>query len=74
MASPQTEFKIAQLIKTIIEGQKQLEAYRQVLIEQPQFDPFQTFCHLDKECVGAITPFSLCSFLKYNSSKILHLK
>jgi len=64
MPSPQTELKVAQFLKAIIQGEKQLEAYRQVLVEQKGFDPYLTFNHLDKESKGSISPFSFCAFLK----------
>ncbi len=65
MPSPQTDLKVAQFLKTIIQGEKQLEAYRQVLIEQPNFDPHLTFSHIDKESFGQISPYSISSFLQY---------
>lgn len=65
MPNSHLEHKVSHLFKTIIEGEKQLEAYRQVLVEQPDFDPYLTFVFLDKSETGHLSPLSIVQFLKY---------
>ena len=66
MSSLKTELRLAILFKTIIDGEKQLEAYRQVLAEQPNFDPNFIFNHLDKTSHGFLSMSSISQFLKYS--------
>lgn len=65
MPSPMVELKVAHLFKAIIEGEKQLEVYRQVLVEQPDFDPYLAFNFLDKASNGYLSSYSITEFLKY---------
>lgn len=64
MSISQSELKLAQLFKTILDGEKQLESYRQFLIDQPCFDPYLTFNLLDQSSQGYISPVMIANFLK----------
>lgn len=65
MPSSHTQFKVAQLFKAIIDGEKQLETYRQVLSEQLKLDPFCLFRRIGMNAQGFVLPSSISKFLAY---------
>ena len=64
MSISQSDLKIAQLFRAILDGEKQLESHRQFLIDQPFFDPYLTFNLLDQSSQGYISPIMIANFLR----------
>lgn len=55
MIGLQTEVKIANIIKHIADGEKQIEVTRQVLAEQNEFEPYTAFKRIDRFGHGFVT-------------------
>lgn len=66
MLSLQTELKLAHLLKSIADTEKQVEIIRQVLAEQKDFEPYTAFKRIDEFGLGYIQPADLHQFLKDN--------
>lgn len=66
MAGVQTERKLAELLKTIADFEKEVEIVRQVLAEQSDFEPFTAFKRIDSLELGYIRVCDLHQFLKDN--------
>ena len=65
MLSIETETRLAKFFLNLAEGEKSVEITRQVLADQKEFDPYQTFIRLDKENKNYIDAFNVVDFLKY---------
>lgn len=66
MVSLQTQFKLADLLKVIAEGEKQIEITRQVLAEKTAFEPYTTFKRIDRDSNGFITASDIVDLLRDN--------
>ena len=66
MIGLQTEQKLAHLLKTISDSEKEVEIVRQLLAEQRDFEPYTAFKRIDSLCLGYIRPEDLYRFLKEN--------
>jgi Ca2+-binding EF-hand superfamily protein len=66
MIGLQTEHKLAQLLKSIAEGEKEIEVVRQVLAEQPDFEPYTAFKRIDRLGFGSHSQSSSLNFLRDN--------
>ena len=64
MLSIETEARLAKLFLNIADGEKAVETSRQVLGEQLDFDPYQTFKKLDSESKNYVDEFNIVEFLK----------
>lgn len=66
MIGLQTELKLAHLVKTIADCEKQVEVVRQVLAEQRDFEPYTAFKRIDNLGLGYIRVQDLHDFLRDN--------
>jgi hypothetical protein len=64
MLSIETEARVAKLFLNLAEGEKSVEINRQVLADQLDFDPYQTFKRLDTQGKNSIDEFDIVDFLK----------
>ena len=64
MISIETEARVAKIFLAIVEGEKNTDAIRQVLAQQKDFDPYNTFRLLDKSFRNSLTEYDILSFLK----------
>jgi len=64
MLSIETEARLAKLFLNIADGEKGVENSRQVLADQLDFDPYQTFKKLDVELKNYVDEFNIVDFLK----------
>jgi len=71
MIGLQTELKLAQLLKNIADGEKEIEVVRQVLAEQPDFEPYTAFKRIDRDGSGYISTWELHNFLRDNDLHVL---
>ena len=67
MIGLQTELKLAHLLKTIADSEKQVEVVRQVLAEQRDFEPYTAFKRIDNLSLGYLRVADLHEFLRDNS-------
>ena len=66
MIGIQTELKLAHLLKTIADSEKEVEIVRQVLAEQRDFEPYTAFKRIDSLGLGYIRISDLHTFLLDN--------
>ena len=66
MISFSTKSKLANLIQTISEGERKLEAVRQVLSEQHLFEPYSAFRRIDRDRKGYLNLHDIKLFLREN--------
>ena len=66
MLGYQTELKLANLFKSIADGEKQIEVTRQVLAEQNQFEPYTAFKRIDRLSHGDLSVYDIHRFLRYS--------
>ena len=66
MQSVETEARLARLIITISEMERQIEINRQIVAEQPLFEPYAAFQRIDREGKDYITPTDLNKFMLDN--------
>jgi Ca2+-binding EF-hand superfamily protein len=66
MLGVQTEIKLANLFKTVADGEKQVEVTRQVLAEQRDFEPYTAFKRIDRLSNGYLGIYDLHKFLREN--------
>mmetsp|Transcript_32612 Transcript_32612/g.29476 ORF Transcript_32612/g.29476 Transcript_32612/m.29476 type:complete len:242 (+) Transcript_32612:41-766(+) len=71
MIGLQTELKIANILKNIAEGEKQIEVTRQVLAEQREFEPYTAFKRIDRFGNGYVTIMDVLEFLRQNEIPVL---
>lgn len=64
MLSLGTENLITKLLLIIADGEKAVEIIRQVLADQIDFEPYNTFCYLDREGKNYIDEYNIHDFLK----------
>jgi hypothetical protein len=64
MLSIETEARLAKLFLNIADGEKAVEKSRQLLGDQLDFDPYQTFKKLDLESKNYVDEFNIVDFLK----------
>jgi hypothetical protein len=64
MLSIETEARVAKLFLNLADGEKSIEINRQVLADQLDFDPYQTFRRLDTENKNYVDEFNIVDFLK----------
>ncbi len=64
MLSFGTENLITKLCLVIADGEKAVEVIRQVLSDQRDFDPYNTFCFLDRDGKNYIDEYDIQNFLK----------
>jgi len=64
MPSVQTQYRLADLLKAIADGEKQIEITRQVLAEKSAFEPYAAFQRIDRNGNGFITSFELLDYLR----------
>ncbi len=64
MLSLGTENLITKLSLVLADGEKAVEIIRQVLADQMDFDPWNTFCYLDREGNNYIDEYNIHDFLK----------
>ncbi len=65
MLSPTTESRLAALIGTVAENERQVEVRRQLLAEQPLFAPYAAFKRIDRLHSGYIMAYDIKDFLRY---------
>lgn len=63
MLSREAELILCETLMTIANYEKQVEIIRQVLNEQPDFEPYTAFKYLDYSCEGTLTPSTFLDFL-----------
>jgi len=66
MIGLQTEHKLAQLLKSIADGEKEIEVTRQVLAEQPDFEPYTAFKRIDRDSNSSLSTWEIIDFLRDN--------
>ena len=66
MCSKETEFECAKLFMNLANFERQVEINRQVINQNEDFDPYQTFCYLDKENKNYIDAINIIDFLNKN--------
>lgn len=71
MIGLQTEHKLAQLLKSIADGEKEIEVTRQVLAEQPDFEPYTAFKRIDRDANSSISTWEIIDFLRDNELVVL---
>jgi len=71
MIGLQTELKLAHLLKAIADGEKDIEVIRQVLAEQPDFEPYTAFKRIDRDANSSLSLFEIHDFLRDNDLPIL---
>jgi len=71
MIGLQTEHKLAQLLKSIADGEKEIEVTRQVLAEQPDFEPYTAFKRIDRDANSSISVWEVIDFLRDNELVVL---
>lgn len=71
MPSLQTQYKLADLLKAVAEGEKQVEIVRQVLAEKAAFEPYTAFKRIDRNSNSYITVYELVDFLRENDVAVL---
>lgn len=71
MPSYQTQYKLADLLKIIAEGEKQIELSRQSLAEKPAFEPYAAFKRIDRSSNSYISATDLAEFLLENNISVL---
>ena len=64
MLSVETEFKLADILLILAEGEKSIDINRQILIELDDFDPYQIFCFLDNKQKNNVDSTDLFYFLQ----------
>jgi len=64
MVSIETEARIVRLIMEIAKEERGIEVVRQVLAEQPLFEPYAAFQRIDRHYRGYLTSGDLRHFLK----------
>mmetsp|Transcript_31612 Transcript_31612/g.28759 ORF Transcript_31612/g.28759 Transcript_31612/m.28759 type:complete len:573 (-) Transcript_31612:843-2561(-) len=62
-----TEQKLASLLRSIIDGEKDIELSRQSLAEQPDFEPSTAFKRIDRLSFGTLSYSAFSDFLRDNS-------
>jgi hypothetical protein len=65
MFSIETEARIAKIFLAIIDGEQISDSIRQLLAQQKDFDPFNTFGILDKDNKNYLNEYDILSFFKY---------
>jgi len=71
MIGLQTEHKLAQLLKSIADGEKEIEVTRQVLAEQPDFEPYTAFKRIDRDANSSVSTWEIIDFLRDNELVVL---
>ncbi|CAG9325661.1 unnamed protein product [Blepharisma stoltei] len=66
MLGLETERKLAQLLYILSQGEKQVEAARQNLCQNREFEPYSAFKFLDRAGLGSISLIDVLSFLERN--------
>ncbi len=66
--SQETAVQLARLILAIAQEEKAVEVTRQVLAEQPQFEPYAAFQLLDTQLHGYISSEDVYQFVRYHRS------
>lgn len=64
MLSVPTQELVVSLLKSFIDGERQVEVVRQVLSELPSFDPYSAFHHIDQSNQGYIAQTDLARFMR----------
>ncbi len=62
MTNRPSHLKLANLLRTIAEGEKSTEIARQVLAERTKFEPFSVFTRLDRNADGYLSLCELSDF------------
>jgi hypothetical protein len=73
MLSLETEARLARLLTAIAEGEKRIEIVRQVLAEQPMFEPYAAFQRISKDVKSLLEASHLHHFLKYVVNMLLFI-
>ncbi len=63
--SLETELELAKVVMTIAAEERGREVARQVLAEQPTFEPFAAFQRLDRNNQGYLTSIDIRAFVRY---------
>jgi len=64
MLSSETELKISKLFMILAEGENNSEIIRQVISEQPNFEPYLLFKKLDKSQKNFIDEYDIVDYLR----------
>ena len=64
MISIETEARVAKLLLTLAQGERNVEISRQVLSDNFDFDAYQIFKVLDRECKNRVDAVNLVDFLR----------
>ena len=67
MLSYETKKQLSSLLLSLSEGERQLEIVRQILCEQPDFEPYAAFCRIDRLHQGYLTAVDIKNFLADNA-------
>jgi hypothetical protein len=59
------ELELAQYFMEVAESERKMDVYRQLLAEQPSFEPYSAFMRLDPTRSAEISCYDLLEFLKY---------
>ena len=65
MLTLETEARLCTLIKAIADNEKELEIYRQLLSEKPNFEPYAAFIRIDRYRKENVSVSDLKDFLQY---------
>ncbi len=65
MFSIETEARIAKIFLAIIDGEQNSDSIRQLLAQQKDFDPYNSFRILDKDNKNYLNQYDILNFLKY---------
>jgi len=66
-----TEYKLANLLNALSNGEKDIEISRQVLAERSAFEPYTAFKRLTRLATGSLTVYQVVDFLRENSFHVL---
>lgn len=71
MVSITTEYKLANVLQALSNGEKDLEISRQVLAERSAFEPYTAFKRLTRRPYASLSVYQVVDFLRENDTYVL---
>jgi Ca2+-binding EF-hand superfamily protein len=71
MISLTTEYKLASLLQSLSNGEKDIEISRQVLAERTAFEPYTAFKRISRNSTSALSAYQIIDFLRENEFAVL---